>query len=307
MAEESVLETSEELVKGGVKKGGSLLSGLKRKDRLLSAATTAATALGAAYVAHKGPELVRALGGNMKEKAGEEAEELGREGAEGAKEGLGGGLTGLAGAAASKLSGGGNQAKKTRRLPIQRWTDVAVPIEVAYEQWTRFEEFPKFMHRVLHVDPQGRDRVAWDEKIWFSTRHWEGKITDRRKNDRIAWKTVGGMSHSGVVSFHCLDERLTRVMVTMEFVPQGTIEKLASGLCFVKRAVQADLARFKSYVEMDDAKGLEYGQGGGDEGEQAKRTQSEAASAQNGGASDSEAQRIAREQREKRRKDRSET
>src|SRR5204863_7928920 len=92
----------------------------------------------------------------------------------------------------------------------------------------------------------------------FSRRQWEGRITERRKNDRIAWKTTSGMSHYGVVSFHQLSERLTRVMVTMEFEPNGMIEKMASGLRVVKRAVQADLARFKAYVEMGQAKGIEY-------------------------------------------------
>jgi uncharacterized membrane protein len=173
--------------------------------------------------------------------------------------------------AASKVAGGGgrgdgddcaqSKTQKTRRLPIQRWTDVAVPVEVAYEHWTKFDEFPNFMHRVLNVKREGRDRVVWDEKIWFSRRHWEGKITDRRKNDRIAWKSTEGMSHSGVVSFHRIGDRLTRVMVTIDFVPQGVVEKMASGLRFVKRAVQADLARFKAYVEMEDARGLEYGWG----------------------------------------------
>jgi hypothetical protein len=66
------------------------------------------------------------------------------------------------------------------------------------------------------------------------------------------------MSHRGIVSFHKLDSKLTRVMVDMEFEPNGMIEKMASGLRFVKRAVQADLARFKAYVEMEDAKGIQY-------------------------------------------------
>jgi hypothetical protein len=69
------------------------------------------------------------------------------------------------------------------------------------------------------------------------------------------------MQHAGVVSFHQIGPRLTRVMVTMDFVPQGMIEKMASGMRFVKRAVEADLARFKAQVEMDDAKGLEYRSG----------------------------------------------
>jgi hypothetical protein len=66
------------------------------------------------------------------------------------------------------------------------------------------------------------------------------------------------MSHKGIVSFHKLADNLTRVMITMEFEPNGMVEKMASGLRFVKRAVQADLARFKAYVEMEQAKGIEY-------------------------------------------------
>jgi hypothetical protein len=66
------------------------------------------------------------------------------------------------------------------------------------------------------------------------------------------------MSHRGVVSFHKIESNLTRVMIEMEFEPNGMIEKMASGLRFVKRAVQADLARFKAHVEMQDAKGIVY-------------------------------------------------
>jgi uncharacterized membrane protein len=153
---------------------------------------------------------------------------------------------------------GGAGGKKTRRLPIQRWTDVAVPVETAYKAFTDFESYPKFMHRVLTVEKSGRNKVRFDEKIWFSRRSWEAQITERRANDRIVWKTTSGMSHYGIVSFHKLDPKLTRVMVDMEFEPNGVIEKMASGLRFVKRAVQADLARFKAQVEMDDAKGIEF-------------------------------------------------
>jgi uncharacterized membrane protein len=233
--------------------GRSRLSALKSKEILLPAAATAAAAAAAGLVAKKGPDLMKMLGGE----ADEEAEELGRKGAEGAKKELGGGI---AGKAASKLLGGGGSDQnkgKTRRLPIQRWTDVAVPIEQAYRAWTRFEEFPKFMHRVLEVE-QEDNQIHWREKIWFSTREWDGEITEKRQNDRIVWKSVKGSHHSGVVSFHKLDKNLTRVLVTVDFVPAGVIEKMASGLRFVKRAVEADLARFKAYVEFGDAKGVEY-------------------------------------------------
>jgi uncharacterized membrane protein len=238
----------------GAGRAKALLSSLMTKEVAIPAAATAAAAL--AYGARQGAS-------EAKEKVEQEAEEVGRHGAEGAKKGLGGGLGGklaskVVGGGGGSGGGGGHKPKKTRRLPIQRWTDVAVPIDKAYEQWTKFEEFPKFMHRVLNVKQEGDDKVSWDEKIWFSTRHWEGEITDKRKNRRVAWKTTSGMSHAGVVTFHKLDDSLTRVMVTMDFVPQGMIEKMASGLRFVKRAVEADLARFKAFVEFNEVDDLEY-------------------------------------------------
>jgi uncharacterized membrane protein len=170
-------------------------------------------------------------------------------------------VLGTVASGASKLipgkGGGGGKQKKTRRLPIQRWTDVAVPVEEAYERWTRFEDYPKFMHRVLKVEEKDDSTVEWEEKIWFSRRQWQAEIVDRRDNDRIVWKTVSGTSHKGLVSFHRLDDNLTRVLVTVDFEPAGMIEKMGSGLRFAKRAVQADLARFKAFAEFDDA-GLGY-------------------------------------------------
>jgi uncharacterized membrane protein len=228
--------------------------GSKTKEALTAAAVSAVGALAAA----KGPDLVRKVVGATEEKGEDQAENLGEKAAEGAKKSLGE-AGGVAGKAASKLmGGGGGGGKKTRRLPIQRWTDVGAPIDKVYEAWTKFDEFPRFMHRVLNVEQKDRDKISWQEKIWFSKRQWEGKVTERKKNDRIVWTTSSGMSHKGVVSFHKLAENLTRVMVTMEFEPNGMVEKMASGLRFVKRAVQSDLARFKAYVEMEQAKGIEY-------------------------------------------------
>src|SRR4051812_14850450 len=229
--------------------GGSL-----SKEKILPALATAAAAAAAGLAATKGPDLLKKIMGE----ADDQAEELGGKAADGAKQQLGS-SGGLAGKAASKLMGGGNQkGGKTRRLPIQRWTDVAVPIDKAYDAWTNFEEFPNFMHRVLEVSQEDGNKIHWREKIWFSTREWDGEITDKRKNDRIAWKSVSGTQHSGVITFHKLDDKLTRVMVDIDFLPTGMIEKMASGMRFVKRAVEADLARFKAYVEFGDAKELEY-------------------------------------------------
>jgi len=236
--------------------GGSGLSDLASKGNLMPALATAAAAAAVGLAATKGPDLLKKLTGE----ANDEAEQLGQKAVEGAKQRLSSG-GGLMGKAASKLMGGdegGGGGKKTRRLPIQRWTDVAVPVEQAYEAWANFEQYPEFMHRVLDVRQEEDDKVHWQEKIWFSSREWDGQITDKRKNDRIAWKTVSGTQHSGVITFHKLDDNLTRVMVDLDFVPNGMVEKMASGMRFVKRAVEGDLARFKAYVELGDAEGLEY-------------------------------------------------
>jgi uncharacterized membrane protein len=293
---------------------GSSLSGLASKNKLIPVLATAAAAAAAGLAAQKGPDLLKKLTGE----ADEEAEELGEKSAEGVKKGLSSG-GGPAGKLASKLmggGGGGQKGGKTRRLPIQRWTDVAVPVDKAYRTWTQFEEFPKFMHRVLEVkkDDDNQNTIHWQEKIWFSTREWDGEITDRRKNDRIAWKSVSGTQHSGVISFHKLDTNLTRVLVTVDFVPSGMIEKMASGMRFVKRAVEADLARFKAYVELGDAKGLEYKSKPaemeqhreGDDEEQKDGDRQEAES-RGGDSSDDDDQRdrdSEREERESRREER---
>jgi uncharacterized membrane protein len=236
--------------------GNGATSTLTQKKVIVPTVLTAAGALAAG----KGPQLVQSLGEKL-DKAREGAEaKVAEKALDTAKERLET-QGGLMGRLLSKALGGGgfgSGAKKTRRLPIQRWTDVAVPVEAAYKAWNDFEQYPKFMHHVLNVERAGRNKLRWREKIWFSERQWEAQITERRTNDRIVWKTTSGLSHRGIVSFHRIEPNLTRVMIEMEFEPNGVIEKLASGLRFVKRAVQADLARFKAYVEMEDAKGIEY-------------------------------------------------
>src|SRR5436190_2419895 len=236
--------------------GGGQNGSLKK---VLVPAAAGLGSLAATYAARKATGAVKdRVKPKLEEEGRKEAAKVGGKAAEQMKQ-SGGPMGTLAGKAVEKISGGGGSSDgKTRRLPIQRWTDVAAPIDVVYERWTEFEDFPKFMHRVLSVKKEDRNKVSWEEKIWFSRRQWEGEITERRKNERVAWKTTKGPSHSGVVTFHKLDSNLTRVMVDMDFVPGGMIEKMASGLRFVKRAVESDLARFKAYVELGEARGLNY-------------------------------------------------
>jgi len=318
MATEQLDEAKEAVEEGGEKLTGQ--NGDGDLKRLLVPAAAGLGTLAATYAARKVPDLVREhVLPKLEDKGADEAEKVGKKAAQGL-ESQGGMMGKVAGKAAEKLGGGGSQ--KTRRLPIQRWTDVAVPVAVAYEKWTEFEEFPKFMHRVLSVEQEQDDKIRWEEKIWFSKRQWQGVITEKRKNDRIAWKTEQGTSHEGVVSFHKLDDKLTRVLVTVDFQPSGMIEKMASGMRFVKRAVQADLARFKAYVEFSEVKGLEYsheaetdddgddskGESGSDDKRQQRSSTSNGGGGNGNGSSRSsespEEQEQARQQRAERREQR---
>jgi uncharacterized membrane protein len=250
---DTVTEQAEEATEKVTPNGNGSLA----KKLLIPAAAGVGT-LAATYAATKAPNLLREkVMPKVEEQAGEEVAQVGKQAASKLSD-----QGGVLGAVAGKMTGGksGGGREKTRRLPIQRWMDVAVPIETAYEKWTEFEEFPKFMHRVVSVEEKEDNLIAWQEKIWFSTRQWEAEIVEKRKNDRIVWQTTQGTSHEGMISFHRLDSKLTRVMVTVDFHPSGILEKMASGLRFAKRAVQADLARFKAYAELGEAEGVEYTQ-----------------------------------------------
>src|SRR3954452_20948551 len=155
--------------------------------------------------------------------------------------------------------GGGNAGDGTgkgRRMPIQQSVDVAAPIEVVYDQFTLFEEWPKFMHRVERVEQKDDAHVTFHEKVWLWRRSWDAEIVEQRPDERIVWESESGLQHVGVVTFHELAERLTRLEVNVDLDPSGPMEKIARGARFAKRAVRADLKRFKAYVEMhEDADG----------------------------------------------------
>jgi uncharacterized membrane protein len=150
------------------------------------------------------------------------------------------------GRAAPGYGGGG------RRMPIQQSVDVAVPIKVAYNRWTQFEDWPEFMHRVESVDQVDDTTLSITTKAWGITRRFEAEIVEQRPDERIEWNATGGIAHTGVVTFHKLGPRLTHIEVSMDVEPHGFFNKLGRGMRFTKRAVRADLHRFKALVELDE-------------------------------------------------------
>jgi uncharacterized membrane protein len=147
--------------------------------------------------------------------------------------------------------GGGPQATgKGRRMPIQQAVDVGVPLETAYNQFTQFEDWPQFMHRVTRVTQEDEATISFATKIWGKTKEFTAKIDTQRPDERVKWKVSQGITHAGVVTFHELAPNLTRIEVTLDVDPGSLLEKAARGMRHIKRAVRADLARFKAFVEM---------------------------------------------------------
>jgi uncharacterized membrane protein len=189
------------------------------------------------------------VGSKVKDAVSSKIDEAG--GAAGvAKEAAGGLLPGKGGDSGGK--GGQPGVGKGRRMPVQQAVDVAVPIETAYNQWTQFEEWPNFMHRVTRVTQEDDCTVSFATKIWGKTKEFEAKIETQRPDERIKWSVSQGITHAGVVTFHELAPRLTRIELDLDVEPGSLIEKAARGMRHVKRAVRADLHRYKAFIEMQE-------------------------------------------------------
>jgi uncharacterized membrane protein len=127
--------------------------------------------------------------------------------------------------------------------------DVDVPVRVAYDQWTQFEEFPRFMEAVEKVEQLDDMTLRWTAKIAGVTKIWTAKITEQTPDQRIAWTSIEGARNGGVVTFHRLDDRKTRITLQLDVEPEGPVESAGDALGFVQRQAKEDLKRFKEFVE----------------------------------------------------------
>lgn len=132
---------------------------------------------------------------------------------------------------------------------IEQSIEVNVPVRTAYNQWTQFEDFPHFMEGVEKVNQIDDVNLHWVAEILGQHREWDAKITEQVPDERVAWRNVDGATNAGVVTFHRIDDNTTRVMLQMEFDPEGFAEKAADALGIVKGRVKGDLERFKSFIE----------------------------------------------------------
>jgi len=127
--------------------------------------------------------------------------------------------------------------------------EVAVPVRVAYDQWTQFESFPRFMdgvERVVQVDDK---TLEWTARVAGVVKHWRAEILEQQPDQVVAWRSVDGAQNDGRVQFRSVGADRTIVEVQLDVEPEGLVEKAADALGVVERRVRGDLVRFRDFIE----------------------------------------------------------
>lgn len=132
---------------------------------------------------------------------------------------------------------------------VEKSIDVEAPVSMVYNQWTQFEEFPRFMDGVEEVKQLGDKRLQWRAEIGGKVVEWEAEIFEQIPDRRIAWRSMTGSMNSGMVNFEPLAENRTRVWLKINYRPDGAMEKIGSALGVVSQRVERDLERFKEFIE----------------------------------------------------------
>jgi len=127
--------------------------------------------------------------------------------------------------------------------------DVVVPVRTAYDQWTQFEDFPRFMEGVKSVKQLDDKTLEWKAEIAGIERSWTAEITDQKPDSNVAWRSTSGAKNAGQVTFQPLGDAVTRVTLQLEVEPEGAVETAGDALGFVERQAEGDLRRFKEFIE----------------------------------------------------------
>ena len=138
---------------------------------------------------------------------------------------------------------------KSKASKIIESIDVEVPVTTAYNQWTQFEEFPRFMEGVESVQQVDDQTLRWKASIGGAQKEWTARITEQTPDQRIAWTNTDGATNAGVVTFHRLSDTQSRVALQLDYEPEGVVENVGDMLGVVSRRVVGDLERFKKFIE----------------------------------------------------------
>jgi uncharacterized membrane protein len=139
---------------------------------------------------------------------------------------------------------------------IEDSIEVEVPVRTVYNQWTQFEDFPRFMEGVKEVKQLDDKRLFWRAEIAGIDVNWNAEITHQEPDHLIAWRSTSGTSHAGGVTFNPVGPNKAKVTLSLDYDPEGFAENIAAALGIVKAHVHGDLARFKRFIE---SRGTETG------------------------------------------------
>ena len=139
---------------------------------------------------------------------------------------------------------------------IEKSIQVNVPLTAAYNQWTQFEEFPMFMEGITEVSQIDDTHLHWCADVGGKRKEWDAEIVEQLPDERIAWRSVSGARNAGVVTFHYIDSDTTRIMLQMDYDPEGFMETAGDALGVLSHRVEGDLERFKDFLE---SRGAETG------------------------------------------------
>ena len=136
------------------------------------------------------------------------------------------------------------------RTSIDGSIEIEAPAAVAYEQWTRIEEFPRFIGAVDSVRRIDEKRSRWRVNFGYRYQEWVAEITEVIPDRRRAWRTLEGSNNAGMVNFHAIARDLTLMTLHLDYEPRGVLQNLGDELGVVSRVIQRALEQFKEYVEV---------------------------------------------------------
>jgi uncharacterized membrane protein len=132
---------------------------------------------------------------------------------------------------------------------IEKIIEVDCPVRTVYNQWTQFEEFPRFMAGVKEVRQIDDTHLHWRAEVWGKDKEWDAEITEQTPDQRISWRSVTGAVNAGTVRFEPIGADRTRVRLVMSYEPEGALEKTGDAIGAMTSQVQASVEDFKDFIE----------------------------------------------------------
>ena len=139
---------------------------------------------------------------------------------------------------------------------IEKTVEVDCPVRTVYNQWTQFEDFPKFMAGVKDVRQLDDTHLHWRAEVWGKDEEWDAEITEQEPDQRVSWRSIGGPRNAGTVRFEPLGDNRTLVRLALSYQPEGVLENIGSAMGAMQTQVESSVRNFKQFIE---SRGAETG------------------------------------------------